>query len=1195
MEDDDGEGLYFSVNMHHGGSWCTRNGLKHYVGGTTTEFDKCHTYFFNMMELEGMLLQVQWCHGSPLYFWFKPKDKELHDGFELKTDKDLLAMFEDMRQQRYRKVDVYADLSGTFGGNNGELAIVPVDANVSVENTPPAGSKLKRCIIEELPDDANVIVDARVSARPDDYVMSKAVMRDVEEELAENLQDSSGDSDDGVDEFVVYMPDIDMPEFDMEDGVGGSDEDTDSSVQSIETVVDIESDNEGPTEEAYLHPNTQTHAQNIFETPSKPEKAQTSKRTPKTRSQTQGKTGHLNPCTSPNRRSQLTSKTPPPTKKKSCQTELFQSPKSRSKTPSKTPPQTRKNKGQSDLNKSPQNKAQTTSRTRKGEGCSRTPQTRSQRASTTPQNSHTLAQTPPCTRSSNVSQTPPQTRSKSVSRTPAQTRQRVRETPSKTPTQTRKRPRETPTKTPTQSRKRGRETQTKTPTQTRKRTRQTPSKTPTKKKKNQSVEEEDFLEEEYAADTQDPELAEEGATDPSQWWGSVNDLCSQAYQDEDDGGGYEEDDDLVSLVSDEEDGPVLKKKHIEFDPHFKPENIKFELGMEFPTVEHLREALKEHFISIDRQYKYIHNDRLRIRIVCQGEGCKWLMYARRMRDDCTTMRINKFEEEHNCGILWENRLVDANWIAKEFLEKFRANPAMSFGDFKKANLEGKYSKLSSWTFYRAKNKAMTKIHGTVKDQYAILHDYCAILVKLNPGSTTFIRTSLVDDVRYFEMVYICLAACKAGFKFCRPIIGLDGCFLKGYCRGMLLVAIGIDANNNMFPLAYVVVEKENTDSWTWFVQLLKEDLDVQDTRLFTFISDRQKGLERAVAEIYEGSEIRFCVRHLYANFKKEFPGLLLKQQLWVCARATTVEEFKRRMDELKETNAAAFEWLSKKSPSEWTKSHFRTFSKCDMLLNNLCESFNSAILDGRDKEIITLLEYVRYWLMDRMRKQRESVSKWTKPVGKRIFDILQKNRKLAMKCQCTKSVGGLFQVTVSTGQVETTNLETKTCSCRSYDLTGIPCGHALACIRYSNLSEYDFLAECYKKEAFLATYEGSIAPMPGPEHWPNKGLNPILPPAETVLPGRPKKSRRREVDEPPPGVTKMRRFGQSNNCSNCKKPGHTKTTCKQPVQEKEPPQKKKMGRPPKKNPDPQIVKRNMRRTKQQERESRNTQPPSSAN
>ena len=50
----------------------------------------------------------------------------------------------------------------------------------------------------------------------------------------------------------------------------------------------------------------------------------------------------------------------------------------------------------------------------------------------------------------------------------------------------------------------------------------------------------------------------------------MNDFCSQAYQDPDDAdGGYIEEGDLVSLESDEDDGPILKMKHIKFDPQFK--------------------------------------------------------------------------------------------------------------------------------------------------------------------------------------------------------------------------------------------------------------------------------------------------------------------------------------------------------------------------------------------------------------------------------------------------------------------------------------------------------------------------------------------------------------------------------------------------------------------------------------------------
>ncbi|GKB25480.1 calcium/proton exchanger [Tanacetum coccineum] len=54
----------------------------------------------------------------------------------------------------------------------------------------------------------------------------------------------------------------------------------------------------------------------------------------------------------------------------------------------------------------------------------------------------------------------------------------------------------------------------------------------------------------------------------------------------------------------------------------------------------------------------------------------------------------------------------------------------------------------------------------------------------------------------------------AGF---RKVIGLDGCFLKHTCRGELLVAIGRDANNQMYPIAWVVMKLENNDNWHWMV------------------------------------------------------------------------------------------------------------------------------------------------------------------------------------------------------------------------------------------------------------------------------------------------------------------------------------------------------------------------------------------
>ena len=75
---------------------------------------------------------------------------------------------------------------------------------------------------------------------------------------------------------------------------------------------------------------------------------------------------------------------------------------------------------------------------------------------------------------------------------------------------------------------------------------------------------------------------------------------------------------------------------------------------------------------------------------------------------------------------------------------------------------------------------------------------------------------------------------------CRRIIGLDGCFLKHTCKGELLTAMGRDANNQMYPIAWAVVKVENYENWAWFLTLVHDDLNLQEGRGLTLISDAQK-------------------------------------------------------------------------------------------------------------------------------------------------------------------------------------------------------------------------------------------------------------------------------------------------------------------------------------------------------------------
>ena len=73
------------------------------------------------------------------------------------------------------------------------------------------------------------------------------------------------------------------------------------------------------------------------------------------------------------------------------------------------------------------------------------------------------------------------------------------------------------------------------------------------------------------------------------------------------------------------------------------------------------------------------------------------------------------------------------------------------------------------------------------------------------------------------------------------IAGVDGCFIK-LSTGQQLAAAGMDGNNNIYSIAFAVVDKEDTKSWTWFLSELKIAIGGESGRFgyYTIISDRQK-------------------------------------------------------------------------------------------------------------------------------------------------------------------------------------------------------------------------------------------------------------------------------------------------------------------------------------------------------------------
>ena len=69
------------------------------------------------------------------------------------------------------------------------------------------------------------------------------------------------------------------------------------------------------------------------------------------------------------------------------------------------------------------------------------------------------------------------------------------------------------------------------------------------------------------------------------------------------------------------------------------------------------------------------------------------------------------------------------------------------------------------------------------------------------------------------------------------------------------------------------------------------DLNIEDSPNYTFISDKQTGLQKTLDELVPSAEHRHCARHLFNNFKKSYKSQALKDKFMTTAKSTTIARF----------------------------------------------------------------------------------------------------------------------------------------------------------------------------------------------------------------------------------------------------------------------------------------------------------------
>ncbi|XP_017241153.2 uncharacterized protein LOC108213876 [Daucus carota subsp. sativus] len=381
----------------------------------------------------------------------------------------------------------------------------------------------------------------------------------------------------------------------------------------------------------------------------------------------------------------------------------------------------------------------------------------------------------------------------------------------------------------------------------------------------------------------------------------------------------EESDDEICYASPPESKRVKRVDEI-FNENALGSDIKWKVGLIFHDKKQLKNAIRLSSMECGRPYHYMVDDPRRLQVGC-AKGCPFRMWATYIKST-QSWQVKTLKDEHNCVWNYQNRLVTVKWLADKYGDRIRKNP-----NWKLVEMQEEFKKelkvdVGKWKCCRVRQAALKGVEEKMVQHYANLRKFAGEILRSNSENTVKIMTSRLQegDPPRFQRIYICYAGLKKAWKECRPVLGLDGCFLKTVTGGQLLSAVGRDGNHCILPVAIAVVENENYESWKWFLQLLIDDLDLGEGTGKTLISDQQKGLDKAIRELMPYVEHRFCTRHLCANLKKVYPSNLVTNCFWTASTSTHPQAFKKAMKELERVSKGAAEKMNELDPGVWSKA-----------------------------------------------------------------------------------------------------------------------------------------------------------------------------------------------------------------------------------------------------------------------------------
>ncbi|KAL2924915.1 Methionyl-tRNA formyltransferase [Bienertia sinuspersici] len=517
------------------------------------------------------------------------------------------------------------------------------------------------------------------------------------------------------------------------------------------------------------------------------------------------------------------------------------------------------------------------------------------------------------------------------------------------------------------------------------------------------------------------------------------------------------DNDLDKDEGDETEIPTMTEDN--YDPYCD----------EFCDKQHFQQVLRDYCIQCAFALLVEKSSLTRFTACCLDLNCQWRIHSSRLPDGRTWAIKSIKNAEHTCqGLDDKNPLVSVEWAADKLMDDIKANNDIT-GPTLNDILRNRYGVVMAKTsLYKMRALALKMINGGHDESYSFLPKYAEMVKLTNPESAAhcvWVEGQGPEKPLVFKSIFISFKGVIDGLSAgCRSLIGVDGTHLKGSFGGILLSAIAIDANNELFPFAWAIVSGEDEENWSFFLSHLKNLLYKHANRgddcYWSF-----KRIEPALNAVWPKAGRRYCCKHLAKNWKGEFSGPLMHSLFWRAASATSPFTFRKAMERIEKENPLTRIWLANLGDqSRWTRHKFDPKICSEENKSNFVESFNATLGIDRCRPVLTLLE------------DNEPFPNIVARIKKITVD--------SRACKAYESGPGEYEVKDGRSMMPV-SLNKRTCICGAWQISGIPCKHAVRAIISAQDDTYKYTSTWYYGAVYKQAYGNKINSIPDEENLPD--------------------------------------------------------------------------------------------------------------